>query len=286
MYSKGQSVVTAYANDNKTYQSDNMKNYSQIESSFIQGVKTNLELHAKALVEEMFPGITLTAGSVSEDNETNRIGDWPFIYDFDLTKLEIMPTNREISVKFFKHSKNPFMQVVVKSFAGWQALQSITSESIGLTIDTVNTFIEKKKQDSDNTPTIYVLMAPAGWSSQIKNTALSGRHKKVILCQSRINGKVQHWVDVILPEIGWNAWQAFTPMTEELRMKEFNKVIFDRKEMQIVGKLLKLKAIANDLSLSVDITKNLTNIFCKQDKRFRVLPDEQTAEYVERIKMR
>lgn len=257
--------------------------YREMETGFIQGVRTNLEQYASDLAADLLGANGTRLGPVVEDDEFASIRGKAAAWGLDSTAIAMMPHNAEFTAELFGRGRRALLRIAVKSFAAWEALGAMGPSAPKLESARVSAYMQAVRARAGDTPCVFSLLAPAGWPAGLRESALSGGAREVLLCEPK---GADTWFDVVTPCNFWYTWLAMTPMPYQRRIRACLDFLLQEPELKLPGGLVKTETVAEKMGLSPAVTRRLLAVACSgSETRFALVPDDKRPSHVKRLKI-
>lgn len=262
-------------------QKDKMDKWRLMEASFIQGVRNNLENYYAELSNELTGIGKVKLGDLIEDNDSNRLVGMGTSYSIDQGTLDAIPINMGFCTRILHKGKKPILGVIVKSFAGFQAIRKCNPAAPGMDASKLGTFMAKMRKKMNGIPCVFTFFMPEGWPDSIKECALGSGDREVLLCQPGQTAGEDFWYTILNPCDYWYMWLALTPMTFDRRRQTLLQFLLTHNDLKTIDAKMRITKISEEIGLPLNVCRKLFIEVSKQDRRFSMESDN----FVKRIRI-
>lgn len=250
------------------------------EAAYLGGVRANLERYAVALAAEALP-IVCPRFAISTGDEEKLVRDRALRGGVEPDALDDLPDNGELWAAVTERRK-PVLHVLVKSFAGSQALRQAGCRLSGSVDEEAAAYVARRLRDVGGAPALFGLFAPGGWSAAMRQRSQAGEGARVLLSDVSPGTNGALWCDVAGGAFGWLTWLCLTPMSLDHRVAWCIARLDADRTLRRDGVLVVDEAVER-LSLPRQAGERLLEAACaRRDAPYRLGQTADGIRYVER----
>lgn len=252
------------------------------EDQFVHGVQNNLRLHAGLLLGDGENPVGTDDPNHSDESGLVRRRLIEAASRLDAGSL---PVNTEhvygLAIKRWLRSV-PALEVRVKSFAGWRALEAegvISQQELG---SRVQAYLSDRSLAKGRC--LVALFSPVPWPQAVVQAVSAGRTSGLIWVSGPGEGPLPYRIEN--SRYSWAQWVNLTPVALEQRTQWCLSVLSDHPGLIVPGQILSLKEVSQCLDLPQPVVLELVRTaLAKHASGLRLGRSQAGEAFVERVSL-